>query len=187
MLTQEEFILYYEKNNRVPSPSAYSGNKPLNNKQLITKYKDYVKKCSRFETRMNSIINDDDSPYVSSYIKNQRSAKIEARELDPNATIFFSKLNNNEITIVKNMMNMGQEFSIIDPAHIFSCGGWPKMSNVVENILMLPRCVHSLIDTRMNPLTETHESISKTEWEAFWIRFIGIDRWNFLLKLSIEK
>jgi len=184
MLTLEEFIQYYESKNKLPRPSTYSGSKSLNEKQLNTKYKEYVKKCNRIEERKQSIIEDEESEYLSDYIKNQKFAKQEARQIDPDANIFFSKLNEEELSLVKKMMSVGYDFGIIDPAHIFSCGGWPHMSDIVDNILMLPRCVHHYIDLFLNPLSEKHEAITKEQRNEFWIRFIGIERWNMLVKMT---
>ncbi len=183
MLTQEEFIEYYETKNRLPKPSSYTGGKKLNDRQLITKYKEYVKKCNRMEERKQSIKEDEDSEYLSNHIKNQRFAKQEARKLDPEAQVFFSKLTSDELKTVNSMMRMGQDFSIIDPAHIFSVGSTPTMADEIDNILMLPRCVHSLVDTYLNPLSEKHEVINKEQRDSFWIRFIGVERWNRLLEM----
>jgi hypothetical protein len=184
MLSEDEFIEYYNTYHKLPNGMLSTGKRPLNEKELKTRYKKYCKLIKKQEQKFNSIIEDEDSEYISDYIKNQKEAKRIARELDPHAEVFFSKLTEDETTLVKNMMKLSKDFAIIDPAHIFSTGTTPQLADCVENILMLPRCVHHYIDNYLNPLTITHEAITQEQRNEFWIRFIGIDRWNNLLELK---
>lgn len=103
----------------------------------------------------------------------------EAFKLNPEANEFWRALNFEEYKIAKTWYD---SFGQNDPAHIFGKGAYLHMKYMIENIIIIPRYCHSHIDQSRNPFTLQY--MSEEEKRLFWIKFIGIERYNFLEKES---
>jgi hypothetical protein len=95
---------------------------------------------------------------------------------DPNCSLFWKSLNFKEYYLMKQK---GIENDVIDCAHLFGKGSHPHMKYLVENIILLPRSIHTLIDQNIHPITL--EFLNQEERNDWWIKIIGIERWNQLL------
>ena len=175
----EEYKEYYSTHNRLPYPQMTYSNKPLNERQLMTKYKDYQKKVEKNKAKPVYHQNDDADRPVSEYTKRLMSAKQKARELDPEYEAykaFLSKLAIEQRIILKK--NSVGVFGTFDPAHIFDCGSYPYMSDVVDNIVMIPRYLHTNIDQLINPFTQ--ERMTRDEHTELWKLIVGEERYDRL-------
>lgn len=177
----EEYKAYYEKYHRLPLPQVSYSAKPLNDRQLLTKYNDYQKKVERADAKRASVLNDkEDSEFISDYTKKLMSAKQKARELDPRHEVysaFLAKLSvEQRVHLKKNSVGV---FGTFDPAHVFSCGEYPFMSDNVDNIVMIPRYLHAHIDQYLNPFIEG-ERLTEDEHTELWKLIIGEERYDKL-------
>ena len=175
----EEYKEYYSTHSRLPYPQMTYSNKPLNERQLMTKYKDYQKKVEKNKAKPVYQQNDDADRPISEYTKKLMSAKQKARELDPEYEAykaFLSKLDIEQRIILKK--NSVGVFGTFDPAHIFDCGSYPYMSDVVDNIVMIPRYLHTNIDQLINPFTQ--EGMTKDEHTELWKLIVGEERYDRL-------
>lgn len=173
----DEYKEYYNKYGRLPLPQVNYSAKPLNERQLLTKYKDYQKKVSG-----RKVATDSESYKISDYTKRVMSAKQSARDNDPNHEVYNAFLNKltaeQRLHLKKNSIGV---FGIYDPAHIFDCGSYPYMSDVVDNIVMIPRYLHSHIDQFLDPFNEG-EHLTADEHTELWKMIVGEDRYNRLLE-----
>lgn len=105
----------------------------------------------------------------------------EAFKLNPEGEQFWKGLNYGEWIIAKGWYGV---FGQLDPCHIFSRGSYIHMKYMVDNILIAPRYFHTCVDQYRNPFTL--QFMDQEERYAMWIKFIGIDKWNYLLNKSRE-
>ena len=68
---------------------------------------------------------------------------------------------------------------ILDCAHVFSRGAFPWLKYDVDNVVLLRREFHSLLDSGKNPLNG--KPIEKKDTINFWIRIIGLERFIKLM------
>ena len=179
MLTYDEYTTFYEKHGKTIDQIAQS--KPMNSAQIEMKYTKYVKKEDRkVEKAIAKAIAKQDNEALKEFKIDEawEKCKAEAYELDPDATLFFSQLTNDEMKVI--VLGMYGEMGTFDPCHIIGKGRCPKLKYSVENILIAPRVFHHYIDIYKNPFTEKHESITEEQRNEIWIKFIGIERWNYL-------
>lgn len=179
MQSYDEYIEFY--NSQGKTIDQIQKSKPMNEAQLKTKYKKYVTKENRkAEKAIVKAIEKKDKQAIQELNIDEawEACKAEAFELDPDATLFYSALNFNELKIV--MMAMVGQFKTLDPCHIIGRGRCPKMKYMVENILIAPRIFHHYIDLFRNPFTEKHETITEEQRNAIWCRIIGDERWEYL-------
>ena len=178
----DEYKAYYEKYKKLPLPQMTYSDKPLNERQLLTKYKDYQRKIDNNKEKLKNnkeIIN---TPKVSEYTKRQMKAKQQARNIDPKHEIynaFLEKLSIEQRTYLKK--NCWGVFATFDPAHIFSCGEYPFISDNVDNIVMIPRFLHTHIDQYLDPFNEG-EKLTEEEHTELWKLIVGEERYNRLLE-----
>lgn len=74
--------------------------------------------------------------------------------------------------------NIYKELEILDGMHIIGRSQSNKLIYDPENVIIAKRYYHTLIDSFKDPFTL--KSITKEERDTWFIRFIGIDRWNYL-------
>lgn len=168
----EDYIEYYKLNKKLPYPQVSYSAKELNERQLATKYKDYCKKIKNVKEKQEN--NEE-----SEYLKNLKKAKEEARKLDPEGKTFYNSLTEEQKDFLKR--NSFGKFNNLDPAHIFSTGEYPFLADEIENIVMIPRYVHSYIDQMLNPFSDKHEKLTKEQHSELWIQFVGEERYKSLL------
>jgi hypothetical protein len=105
----------------------------------------------------------------------------QAYDLNPEGQQFWKALNFEEYLIAKTWYGV---FGILDPCHIYGKGVYPHMKYMIENILIAPRYFHSHIDQNRNCFTLQY--MTEDEKRLFWIKFIGLDRYNYLEEKSRE-
>jgi hypothetical protein len=66
-----------------------------------------------------------------------------------------------------------------DPAHILPVSVYPHLCYVVENVILLNRYSHDMLDSCRSPITG--EPITKEERDGWWKRIIGEDVYLKLL------
>lgn len=76
------------------------------------------------------------------------------------------------------------ELERLDHAHIFPVSLYPEIMYDPENIVLLNRYSHHLLDDCKNPITG--ESITKEERNLFWIRIVGDKIYEKLSKKIVE-
>ncbi len=168
ILTKEEFFDYYYENKKLPHPLINWGNKKLfNDNQLNTKYKEYLKKFEKTPktTKVNLTkdacsqchSNDDKSIFSNWYNK---CSPIEKRTLT-------SKMKG----------ELGQKW---DAAHIISRSESIKLSDDIENLVLIPHLIHLEIDNFIDP--RTGKRLTQEEHEDLWISIVGEEKYLRLLK-----
>ena len=73
--------------------------------------------------------------------------------------------------------------TIYDPAHIIPRARSPRLANEKLNIIMLPRFVHTLIDSYREVFSYEHESIDAKRQEEIWRLIVGTERYEKLLSM----
>lgn len=177
--TFEEYQDFYREKNRLLDGQLVRQDKKLNYKQLQEKYKKYVRGLERKEEKKGQ---------KSDYMKSILEVETECRLEDPTANIFYNKVNDidqlwgtdYESYFIKQnrMMN-----TIYDPAHIIPRARSPRLANEKLNIIMLPRFVHTLIDSYREVFSYEHESIDAKRQEEIWRLIVGTERYEKLLSM----
>lgn len=168
-LSLEQFIEFYHKRGRTPNQIQKPKN-PLNEKQLESSYKRYLK----------SIEKENEKQEIDNQKMEEVYNRVDKRDGDCQ---LISKLNVQDYAQLR--LN-GRGFSfIIDHAHVFGKGAYPHMKFMEDNIVLLNRYSHSMLDHRKNPITG--ENISSEEHEKWWIYIIGKDRYKKLKEIAYGK
>lgn len=185
--TFEEYQIYYETYGKLPLPQVNYSTKPLNERQLQTKFKDYQKKVQAYRSKTESLKAEGiESQFVSDYAKSVAEAMEKSKESDPNHerwNAFFNKLSASERNVLNGNMWMCPKKDgkyVFDTAHIIERGTSPKLADEIKNMIEIPRAFHHYIDSYRNPLTEEHEMITRTEHDRLWIELIGQELWEWL-------
>lgn len=166
-LSFENFITFYEKYGKTPNQAQPPKN-PLNEKQLKSAYERYQRSVEKQlqqkeeveDTKLNEVYNQVD----------QRDGKC----------VLTKKIDMYQNSTLKN--NAQGFRNILDHAHVFGKGAYPHMKYMEDNIVLLNRYSHSMLDRRKNPITGV--SISKEEHEQWWIFIIGKERYNKLKEIA---
>lgn len=189
MLTEEEFITYYNAKKKLPLPVSYTGNKILNEKQLHSKYLLYVKKIEHQLEKRKSIFEDEDSEYISSYIKKIFQIEAECFKENPNAEEFYTAIQKydeiNHTTFVAYFKKMNMLFgNVYDPAHIIPRSQSTALAISKLNIIIMPRFVHSNLDEYREIFDVNHKTIDRKRHEEIWKIIVGEERYNTLLDIK---
>lgn len=160
VLTEEQYIAFYRKHNRCIDELLPRKN-PHSDKALITRYNKYLRKFEKkkekqqdntwIETRKIVFDRDETCRLISCL------SQFERRELYTNSSGFHK---------------------VLDPAHVFGKGAFPHMKYDLDNVCVLNRYSHSMLDSGKHPLNG--RMISKEEHEEWWIRIIGEDLYREL-------
>ena len=78
--------------------------------------------------------------------------------------------------------NAGLRINTLDPAHIIACGMWTEGTYLLDNVVLLNRYSHDMLDSCRSPVTG--DLISYEERENFWMRIIGTTNYNKLKELQ---
>lgn len=163
----DEFKDHYFKTGFCMGASLQSRKKPLNDKQLLTKYKSYKRKFLKAD---NSFKVDEQWLATKEQVYNRDQGECQ----------LISKLTHMEfMTLVENS---GFLIETLDPAHVFGKGAFPKLKYNPDNVYTLNRFSHSMLDTQKHPLTGT--PITKVEKEYWWKRIAGESNYLALEKLT---
>lgn len=157
-MTFEEFIEHYEKYGRCKGDAFKNKNK-LNEKQLKTKYKNYMKKFNNDGLTL-------DQELREVILKRDIGCRL------------MCKLTDAEKSLVSNELML----DILDVAHVFGKSAFPHMRYLEDNVVLLSKEFHSRLDAGKNPLTG--KTISKEEHEGWWIRIVGEDKYKKLKEIA---
>jgi hypothetical protein len=183
ILSLEDFKNYYFKYKKLPN-GLYCSDKNLNDKQLLTKYNKYCQSIEKQQIRSqiqfeNKIIKNQE------IIANNYQDLIDEKWVNLRNEIIQRANNKCEITplLTKSELdfvnvNIYYNFEILDCIHVIARSQSKKLYYDKQNIIFGKRYYHTLIDNYKNPFTL--KDISNEERNSLFIRFIGIDRWNYL-------
>lgn len=190
MKSFEEFVNYYKETNRFLLPLVNYSKKPLTDKQLESKYKEYCKKVEKQEEkklddkikRYEKILNNEEkqkSSYVSSVDETMK--RVHEKGDISCYRKFYNSLEPWQKKILDDNMWLCPKKNGVytfDGAHIFDRGKYSKLADDEENIVLLPRYLHKCLDDYINPFTM--KNMKKEEHDDFWICIVGLERWENL-------
>ena len=163
MLSREEYKEYYKNHGRCIDASRVKTT--LNEKQLNSRYDKYVEKQKHIREHHKFKLDDEWIALKSQLV--QECALIRALRQAGRITEIHEIYKNGKF-LVKSL----------DGAHVISRQKAPFMKYDPENVVMLNRYSHSMLDFLKSPIDGT--SITKEEQDAWWIFILGEDRWNRL-------
>ena len=164
----KEFTDFYDTKGYLPNDVGHRKNK-LNDKQLLTRYKKYMKSNAineyTIDIRWNELKENLDLTECS-LLKRLKAENMydEISELKSNARGFINT---------------------IDPAHVFSRSSCPHMKYDLDNVTPLNRYSHSCIDMMRDPISG--ESITKEKQKLFWMFIVGAIEYESLEERSLNK
>ena len=164
IMSFKKFLEFYNKYKRTPNQIKPPKNK-LNENQLLSAY-------ARYERGMEKKSKSEDKKLKEIY------KKIDIR--DENKCRLIHKLTAGELAIFKE--NAHGFDKIIDHAHIFGKGAYPHMKYLKENIVLLNRYSHTMLDSKRSPING--KSISNDKWVKWWIRIVGNLIYNKLKEIK---
>jgi len=172
MLTFDQYKDYYEKWGKCVTQLT-KPKQHLNEKQLKSSYNRYVKsEEKKILKRDRMLFNRQDTELRKNiFARDHYYCRLDK--------ILFK----DEYKLLKE--NAQHLHILLDPAHVFGKGAYPHMRFDEDNIVVLNRYSHSMLDTQKNPLTG--EAISKEEKIKWWIRIVGKELYQELKKRTKEK
>lgn len=183
----DQFKKFYDKNgfcyNQLNPPKN-----TLNEKQLKSAYNRYLKGVRKKEKRKHESL-------IKTIEKEQEKIENLDYSIDSELESVYSQvdsrdrgkcrlisiLNIEDLYVLKSYSWEGL-INTIDHAHIFPKSVFPKLKYEKNNIVLLNRYSHSLIDQYKNPITG--DQISKENQIKWWIKIAGIQQWGELIKLK---
>lgn len=79
----------------------------------------------------------------------------------------------------------GRLLYVIDRAHVFGKGAYPRMRYLVDNVVFLNRFSHRCLDTDCDP--RDGKSTTAGAVEAWWRLIVGDERYERLAELSRQR
>lgn len=200
MKTLEEFISYYKETNRFILPIVNYSKKPLTDKQLESKYKEYCKKVEKQNEKREEKMIDNKIKMYEKMMNGENGNKSEyANDVEETMKNVHEK---NDISCYRKFYDSLEHWQkkilddnlwlcpkknrtyVFDGCHILDRGKHSKLADDEDNIVLLPRYLHKCLDDYINPFTS--KIMKKEEHDNLWICIIGEERWNRLLKKSIN-
>jgi len=172
MLNFEEFIEFYNKYSRCINDIGFR-NKPINDKQLQTRYKAYTKSQERKKLKLKQKLENKDTQYekLVSIVRNRdKVCRLYSLLVQPERSYIDSQ--------------MFGELYTLDVAHIFGKGAFPHMKYDSNNCVLLYRYFHRLIDDNINPFTNDY--MNSQEKEELWKTIIGLNSFESLRKKAYK-
>jgi len=165
---KEKYILNREKN--------YIKNKE---KSIEYNEKQYLKNKERSKEKYIEYLNDNLNDTYLDKLKDEKWEQVRQKvfERDKGRCRLLSLLSYKEIDIIKNN-DVNNLRAILDTTHIIPRSMSSNLYYNIDNLVLLNRYSHSLIDSYKHPITML--PITNNEREEFWIKIIGIDLWNWL-------
>jgi len=157
----EEFKEHYEKFGRCPNDWK-KREKPLNEKQLQTRFRLY----KLYQAGPVQEVDED-----WEFLKKEVDLR------DKHRCRLISILPPDQLRILKK--NAGPMISILDHAHVLSRSSRPDLKYTTENVILLNRYSHSMIDQGRDPVTGI--LITKETAELWWRLIIGDDLYDQLI------
>lgn len=164
MLSRDEYKEFYRNKGRCPDSNVSVKHK-LNEKQLDSRYDKYVEKQKKLREKNKFKIDEEWIALKSQLV--QECALIRALR------------NAGQIMTIREIYKNGK-FLVkqLDGAHIISRQKAPFMKYDIDNVVMLNRYSHSMLDFMKNPIDGT--PITKKEQDEWWKFIVGEERWNRL-------
>lgn len=199
MKSFEEFVEYYRETNRFLLPLVNYSKKPLSDKQLESKYKEYCKKVEKQnEKKEEKIINGKIKMYESMLNptdnKSEHCKNIDKtmQKVHENNDIscyrrFYNSLEYWQKKIIDDNMWLCPKKNGVytfDGCHILDRGKYSKLADDEDNIVLLPRYLHKCLDDYINPFTQ--KIMKKEEHDDVWICIVGEERWNRLHEKTLR-
>lgn len=194
MLDLEQYKEYYKENKGLPYPqTTWNRNKIFTDRELDSKYKDYCNKIEKQELKKEEKIIDyklqqfePKEKRVSEYTENINKAMKERHDLsDSNPVEFLEFLSmiptEHKLKIKENMWLCPKNtngYYTFDSAHIIERSICPKLANDIDNLVLLPRYLHTCIDNYIDYYTG--ERMGEKEHTELWIKLVGQERWDRL-------
>jgi 5-methylcytosine-specific restriction endonuclease McrA len=177
MLSKEEFVDYYENKGRCPNDVGQRKGK-LNDRQLDTKYKKYVLTQEKQELKREANQIDEEWEEVRTIVWERDNGKCVFQN-----SPFFEKGLISKLLKEATEDNGGRFLlETIDCAHIFSRASRPDLKYNPDNVILLNRYSHSLIDTMKDPITA--EPLDRDSHERWWKCIVGEERYNKLKEIK---
>lgn len=180
--TLQQYKSFYYSNGRTIDQMS-KPNISLNDIQLKSKHEKYLKKL---EKQKQSIERQREKMFNKSSKVDEKWKEVvkQVKERDNNECQLWSILSKYE---KESILSTTGYFLLdkVDPAHIFGKGAYPHMKYDPDNIILLSRLLHSRIDHYTDPITD--KTITKKEHIDWWIRIVGKQRYDRLLKKSQNK
>lgn len=166
ILTEKEYLEFYEKYGRCID-EHFPRKNPYTHKAVLTRYKKYRRKLEN---------------------KSKEEPKTDSRwntvrrnvQLRDGSCRLISRLSKSQIIVIKS--RSGGLHSINDPAHVFGKGPYPHMKYDEDNVILLNRYSHSMLDSGKDPIYG--KIISKQEQEDWWRFIVGEEHYEVLKKRS---
>lgn len=180
MLTFTEYKNYYIRSNfkYLPDGQYCNSKKILKDNQIELKYNKYINNLEKKKLKGNS-----------KYIQEILDVEKECFSEDPHANNFYNRIKELDklwgTDYHSYFMKMNKMLGdIYDPCHIVPRGRSRKLSIFKENIIIMPRYVHSLLDQYYEIFSYSPKAISSKRHEEIWKLIIGEDKYNYLIDLS---
>ena len=161
-MTYQEFVELYQKYGKTPLQINPPKN-TLNEKQLKSAYKKYLKREEKREEKIIQSLVDERWEKVKKEVWDRDRGKCQLTPL----------LTAGELIIF--LEKSGHLKEIIDPAHIYGKGAYPFLKYDPENVVLLNRYSHSMLDTYRSPVDGS--PISQAEHTQWWCRIVGTKRY----------
>lgn len=165
----EEFRNYYKEKGKLPNDITVRA-KPLNEKQLLSRYRAYQKAIQKRELAKERNAQEPEE---------WTEVKRRVLERDRYTCRLYPLLTFNELKEV----DVNPHF--VDPAHIYPKSVFPHLKYDEDNIIALNRTFHSRLDQYKSPVTGN--PISLEERYAWFQRIIGSKKYYELERKSREK
>lgn len=191
----KQYKEFYERSGKTIDQMSTPKN-PLTEDQIENKYKKYLQKLSKQQDKKDKIIEDKKQEIIENKKKMEEGtfdfgvdkkwkAVVEEVTIRDKKCQLKDNLTKQEKDIIYSDSNSSYLLDIVDPAHVFGKGAYPHMKYDVDNVILLSRLFHSRIDHYTDPITGS--IIDKEQHTNWWIRLVGKERYNRLLKKSKEK
>ncbi len=161
-MTYEEFVEFYREYGKTPHQIKPPKN-PLNERQLKSAYRKYLKREDKKQEKIEQSLTDEKWEKV----------RDEVWERDNGKCQLIPKLTAGELTVF--LEKSGHLKDTIDPAHIFGKGSYPYLKYDSDNVILLNRYSHSMIDIHRSPVDG--KPITSEERVKWWIRIAGAKRY----------
>jgi 5-methylcytosine-specific restriction endonuclease McrA len=163
----EDFVAIYEKTGKCPGQMS----KPkhtLNERELKTRYEKYIKP-KKEKAQKGSW----DDP-----LWQEVADKVWKRDKSQCRLLSKLKIDNPDLYLYFIKNNMKSLYTKLDLAHIIPRSQSRLLYYEEENLILLNRVSHSLLDSYHNPITG--ESIDKIQRDEWWEYIIGNELWKKL-------
>lgn len=166
----EEFRDYYKRTNNFLLPLKNWSKKELTETQLKSKYRQY---CNKIEVINNK------KPKRSEHMQKVDRAMREIHKVNDLSYYnnFYSSLQENEKKILDDNMWMCPKTNgnyTFDGCHYVERSDNSKMAYDTDNIVLLPRYLHSCLDNFINPFTQ--QKLSRKEHHELWESILGTSK-----------